>query len=402
MNLPHLTGDLPGTGGVLKTEPDDFVVDEIPLYAACGEGEHVFALLRKRGIATFEAVRRIAERLKIPERYVTFAGLKDARAVTSQWVSIFGADEEQIAAIEAPGLELSHIRRHKNRLRVGHLRGNRFRIVVREAEPGYEQKVHAVVQELLRRGVPNYFGSQRFGVRGDSYKYGECLVREDNDGVLRHLLGGPPGPTLDPRVLESRRLFNEGDYKAAYEAMPIRQRIEKKALGALVRFGEPASAVRAIPKRMRQIYISSYQSWLFNRILADRIATIDRLEEGDLAYIHRTGRVFRVKNPAAEQPRCEAFELSPSGPIFGTRTTPPGGEPGLREQALLDECDLTREHFRTNQGLKLKGSRRSMRIPLRDFSFEPVDETSYRIRFALPSGNFATVVLDEIMKAEGK
>ena len=189
-------------------------------------------------------------------------------------------------------------------------------------------------------------------------------------------------------------------YPISYHgAMPIRHRIEKKALGALVRFGDPAYAVRAIPKRMRQIFISSYQSWLFNTILTERVGSIDRLEQGDLAYVHRTGRAFRVESPEAEQPRCTAFEISPSGPIFGTRTTLPTGEPGRREQELLDASDLTREHFRTNQGLKLKGSRRSMRIPLRDFSFQPLDETSYLIRFALPSGSFATVVLREIMKS---
>ncbi|MHC4410567.1 MAG: tRNA pseudouridine(13) synthase TruD [Planctomycetota bacterium] len=401
MNLPYLTADLPGTGGVLKTTPEDFLVDEIPLYEACGEGEHVFAFMRKRGIATFEAVRRLAERLRIPERYITFAGLKDARAITSQWISLFDVTEEQVAAVHAPAIELSSIRRHRNRLRVGHLRGNRFSIVVREAEPGYETKVHAVQEVLLRRGVPNLFGEQRFGVRGDSYKYGECLLRGDVEGLLFHLLGGPPGPTRDPAVLESRRLYNEGDFKAAYDAMPIKQRIEKKALGALVRFGDKESAARAIPKRMRQIFISSYQSWLFNQVTSDRVDGIDRLEVGDMAYIHRTGRAFRVEDTAAEQPRCDAFEISPSGPIFGSRTTMPGGEPGVREQAVFGETGLTKEDFRNYKGLKLKGSRRSMRIPLRDFSYEPVDETSYRLRFALPSGSFATVVLRESMNNAG-
>ncbi|MHC4938369.1 MAG: tRNA pseudouridine(13) synthase TruD [Planctomycetota bacterium] len=398
MELPYLTAELPGTGGELKQAPEDFRVDEIPLYEACGEGEHVFARLTKRGIATFEAVRRLSERLDVPERYITFAGLKDARAITRQWISVFGVTEEQLASVTAPGIELDSVRRHRNRLRVGHLRGNRFSIVVRDAAPDHPARVPAVLDVLLRRGVPNFFGEQRFGVRGDSWKYGECLLRGDLDGLLFHLLGGPPGPTLDPAVLESRRLFNEKDYKAAYEAMPIKHRIEKKALGALVRFGDKKSAARAIPKRMRQIFISSYQSWLFNRIAADRVDGIDRLEDGDMAYVHRTGRAFRVEDHEVEQPRCTAFEISPSGPIFGSRTTMPGGAPGEREKALLDSTGLTRESFRDYKGLKLKGSRRSLRIPLRDFSYEPVDETSYRVRFSLPSGSFATVVLREFMK----
>jgi len=400
VDLPFLTADLPGTGGVLKRTPEDFAVDEIPLYEPCGEGEHVFALLEKRGIATFEAVRRLAERLQIPERYVTFAGLKDARAVTTQWISVFGATEDQVAAVSAPAVRLSHVRRHTNRLRVGHLRGNRFSIVVRDAAPGHADRVRAVLDVLLRRGVPNFFGEQRFGTRGDSYLYGECLLRNDREGVLRHLLGGPPGATRDPRVLESRRLFDEGRYAEAYDAMPIKHRIEKKALGALVRFGDAESAVRAIPKRMRQIFISSYQSWLFNRVAADRVEGLDRLEDGDMAYVHRTGRAFLVEDARAEQPRCTAFEISPSGPIFGSRTSRTAGEPGRREEALLAEAGVTAEHFRAVRGIKLKGSRRSLRIPLRDFSHEPIDETSYRLRFSLPSGSFATVVLREFMKPE--
>lgn len=398
MQLPYLTANLAGTGGVLKQTPEDFVVEEIPLYSACGEGEHVFALLKKRGIATFEAVRRIADSLKIPERYVTFAGLKDARAVTTQWISVFGATEEQVAAIRPPAMEISHIRRHTNRLRVGHHRGNRFAIIVRDATPGYDETVRAIAAELLQRGVPNFFGEQRFGTRGDSYLYGRALLDGEPEEVLAKLLGGEPGRTLDPRVLESRRLFNEKKYPEAYDALPIRNRIEKKALGALVRFGDAETAVRAIPKRMRQMYVSSYQSWLFNGIVADRVQGIDRIEMGDLAYLHRTGRVFSVEELVETQARCSAFEISPSGPIFGSRTTEAGGEPGIREEAVLAETGLTRSSFKEQHGLRLKGSRRAVRFGLQNFEYEPIDETSYCLRFELPPGCFATVALREFQK----
>jgi tRNA pseudouridine13 synthase len=388
---------MPGTGGVLKRQPEDFRVDEIPLYAPCGEGEHVFAHMKKRGIATFEAVRRVAERLKIPERYITFAGLKDARAVTTQWISLFDVDEDAVAALRMPDIELSQVRRHTNRLRIGHLRGNRFNIVVREADPDSLDRATEIMRVLLRRGVPNYYGEQRFGAKADGQLFGQALLQRDYEGFIRRLLGGPDN-SLDPRVIESRRLFDEGKFEEAHRAMPIRKRSEKKALGALVRFGDYESAVRAIPKRIRQIYASSFQSWLFNRVLARRIDAIDRLMEGDLAYLHRSGRVFRVEDAAAEQPRADAFEISPSGPMFGSRMTPASGEPGRIEAEILEPTGLEQREFKTEQGLHLKGLRRSIRIPLRSVSLEPMDETSYRVRFSLPSGCFATVVLAELTK----
>jgi len=394
---PCITAHMPGTGGVIKECPEDFRVDEIPLYAPCGEGEHVFARLRKRGIATFEAVRQVAERLGIPERYVTYAGLKDARAVTSQWISIFGVTEEAVEAVRLPNLELGEARRHANRLKLGHLRGNRFDIVVRNAEPGSLPRARAIMDVLLRRGVPNYYGEQRFGVRGDGHLYGRALLRRDYQGFLDRMLGGPPGTTLDERILESRRLYDEGKLEAAYDSMPIKKRAEKKALGALVRFGDVETAVRAIPKRMRQIYASSFQSWLFNRILVQRLETIDQLLEGDLAYLHRSGRVFRVEDAELEQPRCTAFEVSPSGPMFGSRMTAPGGKPGEMEAEVLDSTGLLPKQFKTEQGLHMKGLRRSLRIPLREVCLEPIDETAYRVRFTLPSGSFATVVLAELL-----
>jgi len=118
--------------------------------------------------------------------------------------------------------------------------------------------------------------------------------------------------------------------------------------------------------------------------------------EGDLAYLHRSGRVFRVEDADFEQPRCTAFEVSPSGPMFGSRMTPASGLPGRMESELLASTDIVPKQFKTEQGLHMKGLRRSLRIPLRDVCLDPVDETAYRIRFTLPSGSFATVVLAEL------
>ena len=180
--------------------------------------------------------------------------------------------------------------------------------------------------------------------------------------------------------------------------MPMRRRPEKKCLHALIRFGSAERAFFAIPKRMRRLYLSSYQSWLFNRVLERRIGELNVVRPGDLATLHRNGAVFRVEDPDPEQPRCAAFEISPSGPLFGTRTPLAEGEPGRIEREVLAETGLTLEDFDVGGGTHLPGKRRPLRVPLTEIELTPLDETSFEVRFVLPRGSFATTVLWEVMK----
>ena len=163
-----LTADLPGTGGIMKETPEDFLVAEIPLYLPCGEGEHTFAEIEKRGITTFEALRRVAKALDVAERDLGYAGMKDARGVTRQTFSIPRVAPERVLALELPGIRVLSAVLHKNKLKLGHLRGNRFSLRLREVATDAEAKASAVLAVLARRGVPNYFGEQRFGRRGDN------------------------------------------------------------------------------------------------------------------------------------------------------------------------------------------------------------------------------------------
>jgi tRNA pseudouridine13 synthase len=400
VELSYLTPDLPGTGGVLRRSAADFRVDEVPLYPASGGGEHVYLRLRKRGISTFEAIRRLATGLGVPERAIGYAGLKDARAITTQWLSVRGVDQERVAALALPRIEILEVRRHGNKLRAGHLRGNRFSIVVHEAVPGACDRAARILDVLVARGVPNYFGEQRFGSHGTTHQYGEAIVRRDYALFVERVLGGSPETERDTKMAAARRLFNAGRLQEAYEAIPMRRRAEKKCLHAFLRFDDPERACFAIPKRMRQMYVSSFQSWLFNRLLDRRMPRIDRLLDGDVAYVHRTTRVFFVADAAAEQRRCRGFEISPSGPLFGTRTPQPEGESGRMEQDLLAETGLQREDFRVGGGLNLKGLRRSLRIPLKEVALTPRGDTSFLVEFELPGGCFATAVLREIVKSQ--
>jgi len=395
VDWPYATADLPGTGGRLRTRHEDFVVDEIPQYEPSGEGEHVFVHVRKRGLATFEAMRRIAQALAVPERYVGHAGLKDKRAVTTQWLSLPDVDEDRVRALDVEGVEILEVRRHGNRLRIGHLRGNRFSVVVREAGPAHAR---AVFERLVAHGIPNYFGRQRFGSNRAGHLVGRALLRRDTGDFIRHFLGGDPTDEPDPWMRRARQLFNDGRLEEAHAQIPVRRRPEKKCAHALLRFDDPERAVRAVPKRMRSLLATAYQSFLFNEILARRLDSIGELQDGDIALRHQTHRVFRVPDASVEAHRCAAFEISPTGPMFGTRAMLADGEPGRLEREVFAGTDLEPEHFRVPGGILLKGLRRSLRAPLGEASLEVLDAESYRVRFVLPRGAFATSALRELMK----
>ena len=162
---PYLTSHIPGIGGTIKESPDDFLVEEIPSYLPCGSGEHCYLTIEKRGITTLEAIRRIAAALKFPERDIGYAGMKDAVGVTRQTISVQRITPEKAMELRLEGVRVVSAGRHTNKLKLGHLKGNRFRITVRGVSEGSEMVIGSVLEILQNRGVPNYFGLQRYGVQ---------------------------------------------------------------------------------------------------------------------------------------------------------------------------------------------------------------------------------------------
>jgi tRNA pseudouridine13 synthase len=394
-SLPFLTAGLPGIGGRMKAQPDDFVVEELPLYQPSGEGQHTYVLLEKSGITTLEAVRLMAGALAVPPRAVGYAGQKDARAVTRQTISIDGVEPAQVEALALPGIEILSVSRHRNKLKLGHLAGNRFTIRVRAVPQNSLPLAEAVLAALSLRGVPNYFGQQRFGMRQNTHLLGWALLRgDDEDFVIEYL--GRPHPGERPDSQAARAAIDAGDYDAALTQWPNNLREERRVLAALVRHNIDVSrAVQVVDRGMRRFYVSAYQSYLFNRLLAQRIQTFDRLEPGDVAFIHASGGAFVVQDPAAEQARADRFEISPSGPLFGSKLLQAEGLPGQREAAVLAESGLSLAEFRL-PGAKLKGARRPFRVPLADMQVSWDD--GLVLQFQLPPGSYATGVLREVMK----
>lgn len=339
--LPYLTAEMPGIGGALRSRPEDFRVSERPLYLPCGEGEHVYVRITKRGLSTADLVLRLSSVLGIKAMGIGVAGLKDTHAVTTQMVSLHGMRPDTVGRIKVDDhvLAVEVLGRHRNRLRTGHHAGNEFTLVVRGVSREAAEVIPAILDVLQKRGVPNYFGPQRQGRQGDNFLVGAQLL-------------------VDP---------------------------QRRA---------------RLSRSKRQWYLNAYQSHLFNRMLARRIDTIDRLLSGEWAAKVANGACFRVDDPSVEQPRCDAFEISPTAPLFGSRTEWAHGEAGRVEQTAVAELGATRHGLtEAAKACGFRGERRPLRIPMTGLAWS-LSDRDLTISFALPPGAYATSVLRELMKQD--
>jgi tRNA pseudouridine13 synthase len=401
--LPYFTPSFAGVGGTIKNRAEDFFVQEIPIYEPSGEGEHVYCEIQKVGLTTFDAIDAIARALNISSRDIGYAGLKDAAAITRQVFSILGTTEEAVMALRLPKIEVLWAARHGNKLRLGHLAGNRFAIKIRDVNPTDVVKLTPVIDELQHRGMPNYFGEQRFGRRGDNHLLGATLIRGRPEDLLKHLLGSPDAVLDDAQTIGARKAFDAGEYEKSMDLWPRRSGLERRILARFIKTQSAGAAVRAIDEKLRRLWVSALQSHLFNEVVARRIEALDRLMDGDLAWKHENGACFRVESAATEQPRADAFDISPSGPLVGYRVTMPEAEPLRIEEAVFKSHGLTPGHFKQEARDRAKGARRPLRVQPKDVQLAAgVDEHGAHITaaFTLPAGSYATVLLRELMKVD--
>ena len=336
IDLPYITGDEPGVGGRLKTAPEHFVVEEIPLYHPEGTGEHIYIRLKRTGWNTRDIVLRLAETFQIREADIGTAGLKDKEAVTVQTFSLhlprLDPDEAGRLIAEAmPEVTIEWLSRHRNKLKTGHLLGNRFKVVLVGWE-GDTARVDRLAALLRQRGLPNFYGPQRFGLEGDNARRGRDI-----------LLG------------RSR---------------------EKKWL--------------------KKFLLSAYQSHLFNRYLTERIQRgwFQTILAGDVAKKSDSGGLFLVDEAEVDQARFDRGEITFTGPMYGRKMKSASGEPGMLEAAIFDAEELDRTAL-SKAGLD--GSRRAGRIDPAHLTIEPHPD-GLLFDFALPKGSYATVVMREFMK----
>jgi tRNA pseudouridine13 synthase len=345
-DLPYLTAELPGTGGILKASPADFVVEEIPAYQPCGEGEHLFLWIEKEDVAADALMRHLARALGIPREEIGVAGLKDRRAVTRQFVSVPARIGDRAASANTDAIRVLSAVRHTNKLKTGHLKGNRFSILLRETQPADEalKLAEAVASRLRAVGVPNYYGEQRFGIEGETAALGFALLRGE---------------------------------KSARDIPPVKR------------------------KFLLRLALSAAQSDLFNLALADRLrrGELRKVLAGDVMRKATTGGLFVAEDLSVEQARLDAGETQVTGPLFGPKMPRPQGEPAAREAAVLAAADLPSDVFERYSKLT-SGARRPYLTTVPDLAASP-DSAGLRLTFTLPAGAYATVVLRELMKGRG-
>jgi tRNA pseudouridine13 synthase len=394
---PYLTSGIPGCGGTIKESPEDFLVEEIPSYLPCGSGEHCYLTIEKRGITTLEAIRRTAQSLKVPEREVGYAGMKDAVGVTRQTISIQRVSPEKACALELDGIKVVSASRHTNKLKLGHLKGNRFRIAVRDVSDDALHNVPTILDLLQSRGVPNYFGLQRYGAQGNSHLIGAAILRGDWQGAVRYLIGEPDS-LRDEEWRAAIVAYQQGDLVKALQLFPHHCRSERDLLQRLVSRPDAfEKAFSAVHPRLKKLYLSACQSYLFDQVVAQRIQYIDELLTGDLACKHVNGACFLVEDVDGEMERARSFEISASGPLFGCRMKLPENEPLEIERAVLQKARIQPEDFDLSGGLRMEGERRPLRVPLDQPSWR-LEGDCLRLEFSLPKGSYATSVLREITK----
>ncbi len=394
---PFLTSGIPGVGGTIKETPDDFLVEEIPAYLPSGSGEHCYLTLEKRGITTLEAIRRIAQCLEVPERDIGYAGMKDAVGVTRQTISIQRVSPEKVCTLELDGVRILAAKMHKNKLKLGHLKGNAFRIAVRGVSADAAQNVPAILDLLNRRGVPNYFGYQRYGAQGNSHLIGAAILRRDWQMAVDQLIGEPDA-LRDEAWRSAIVAYQQGDLALSLQLFPRHCRSERDLLQRLAANpGAYEKAFAAIQPRIKKLYLSAFQSFLFDQVVAQRIQHIDALLTGDLACKHVNGACFLVENADAEMPRAQSFEVSSTGPLYGCKMKQAESKVKEMEQAILGNAGIRLEDFDLPGGLRMEGGRRPLRVPLGETCWL-LDGDCLWLEFSLTKGSYATSVLREIVK----
>ena len=412
LGMDYYITDSPGCSGVIRSSPHDFLVDEVFEELSYEGGRYLVLEVEKTDWDTHHLIREMARKLRISQKRFGWAGTKDKRAVTVQRISIMNLDEAELKRITLPGLKIKVLGRTNRSVGLGDLLGNRFRITIRDLacpEPG--ATLARITEETMQqKGVPNYFGVQRFGeTRPVTHKVGESLARgKIEEAVYVYLalpFSGEPERTREAR----ERLWVSRDIPSALKDFPEYLHHELAMLNYLAEHpGDYAHSFDVLSVNLKRLFVHAYQSYLFNKILSHRLdakLSLDRAVEGDVVCFAKEGLPDMDKQQAVTMENIEAVRrLAERGrafvtlPLIGFETKLAEGIQGEIERAVLNDENVSQGNFRVEENPELgsRGTRRAALCPVKPQI--RVEGNMAELEFVLPKGSYATVVLREYMK----
>jgi tRNA pseudouridine13 synthase len=338
---------------VFKQNKDDFVVTELPLYDFSGEGEHLILKIRKKDLATWDAIELLAKFLNCSSRDFGYAGLKDKNAMTVQSISIHRKHEEALKSFNHDNLKILETTYHNNKIKIGHLKGNKFFIRLKRVGSIEKRKIEEALGQIVHHGIPNYFGYQRFGIDGDNYKKGKDII----DGKLK----------------EKRRNLKQM-YINAYQSHLFNSWLSKRIeISKLVIAFEPKEIYQKLNLPLDVVKQMKKQKQPF------------KLITGDLLSHYPFGKIFTIENLEEESEKFNERDRVPTGLLSGKK--------------VKNSVDLAYEiekEFEAHTGED--GARRFAWIFPEDISSNYKEDKNWmELQFYLPKGCYATEVIAEII-----
>jgi len=334
---------------LFKPSSRDFSVEEVSLYEFIGEGEHLVVKLRKKELTTWQMLDILSNTLGIPKREFGYAGLKDKHAITTQYISMSRRVEQKLDAFEHPNIKVLEKFYHNNKIRVGHLKGNKFWLRFKKVLGTQKDILQSVLSWIEKNGMPNYFGEQRFGNSGANYLEGKAII----DGKLK---------IRDKKKKE----FLIASYQSFLFNQWLAKRVNLSTLLASFKESEVESILNL--KKSSLSGVAKQKNWF-------------KLLDGDLFMHYPYGKIFNEDLELASS-RFLQKDISPTGLIAGKKVK-------LASSVALE---LEKEY---NIDIKEKGTRRYAWIFPEINSKKYIAENAwFELEFYLPKGSYATVLVD--------
>jgi tRNA pseudouridine13 synthase len=423
-----------GIGGKIRVLKEDFIVEEVLTngskasvdFASSAElpskrGRYLICLLVKKGWETISAIRKVAKQIGVQSNQISFAGLKDAQALTAQYISIGGLSPESLSKIDLKDVKVYPLGFSSEKISPKILFGNSFRIKVKSVKYSLSttlRRVEKIMSELEDfGGIPNFFGHQRFGAaRPVTHHVGYYLVKgRFEDAALLFL--SQTSPYESPAIKEARRYVGETrDFKGALKLFPRRMVYERLMLLHLSKYSNDfLGAFRKLPREIRVIFVQAYQSYLFNRFLSERMKRSIPLHEahiGDYVLaLEENGlptdmsEIVAGSNIAEIREKVRKRRMAVSIPLIGFKQGTSSGVQGEIEKEILEDEGVKPEDFRLEKMLEASAAGRlrttlspvlSLNIATREIP--DIGEVNVDFSFTLHRGSYASIVLREFMK----